>query len=61
LRPHDRIRFQVREGEITISRASSKLLAGFGAVTPENQPEDIYKQREAFEEGVAGDVAREEL
>lgn len=56
LRPHDRIRFQVRGEEITISRVPSKLLAGFGAVTPKNQPEDIRKQREAFEEMVAREV-----
>lgn len=59
LRPHDRVHFQVRGEEITISRASSKLLAGFGAVTPKNQPEDIHKQRKAFEEGVAEDVVSE--
>ena len=53
LRPHDRVYFHVRGEEITITRASSKLLAGFGAVTPKNQPEDFPTLRKAFEEGVA--------
>jgi AbrB family looped-hinge helix DNA binding protein len=59
LHPHDKVHFHVKGEEITITRASSKLLTGFGAVTPKNQPEDFHKLRKAFEEGVAEDVATE--
>ena len=59
LHPHDRVRFEVRGELVTITRASSRLLAGFGAVTPGHQPEDFRKLREAFEKGVAEDTATE--
>jgi hypothetical protein len=35
----------------------SQLLAGFGAVTPKNRPEDFQMMREAFETGVARENA----
>jgi len=59
LRPRDRVRFEVEGKIIRIERASSKLLEGFGAVTPIKRPEDYRKLREEFEKGVAGDVASE--
>jgi AbrB family looped-hinge helix DNA binding protein len=59
LAPKDRVRFEVKDGVVQISRASSKLLAGFGAVTPRGKPEDFQKLREEFEKGVAEEVASE--
>lgn len=35
----------------------SQLLAGFGAVTPKNRPEDFQMMREAFETEVARENA----
>lgn len=59
LRPGDRVRFQVEGNVIRIERASSKLLAGFGAVSPIKRPEDYRKLREGFEKEVAEDVVSE--
>jgi antitoxin PrlF len=55
LHPNDRVRFVVEGETVKIVRASSKLLAGYGAVTPLNRPEDFRSLREQFEEGVAND------
>jgi AbrB family looped-hinge helix DNA binding protein len=59
LQPHDTVRFEVVGGEVRIRRATSKLLAGFGAVTPQYQPEDFRSIREEFEKGVAKEVISE--
>jgi AbrB family looped-hinge helix DNA binding protein len=59
LQPRDKVRFQVEGDMIKISRASSKLLAGYGAVPPLQKPEDFQKLREEFEKGVAQEVASE--
>jgi AbrB family looped-hinge helix DNA binding protein len=59
LQPRDMVRFEVVEGEVVIRRASSKLLAGFGAVAPMHKPVDFGSTREAFEKGVAEEVASE--
>jgi antitoxin PrlF len=59
LHPKDRVRFVVEGETVKIVRASSKLLAGFGAVTPLKKPEDYRSLREQFEEGVAEDVVSE--
>jgi hypothetical protein len=40
-------------------RESSKLIAGFGAVTPGQKPEDFRKVRVAFEQAVAEEVMQE--
>jgi hypothetical protein len=48
------------EAEVVKSkRESSKLLAGFGAVTPGTKPEDFAKVRAAFEQAVAEEVMHE--
>jgi antitoxin PrlF len=59
LQPRDMIRFEVVGGEVRIRRAASKLLAGFGAVSPQNQPEDFPSIREEFEKGVAEETVSE--
>jgi hypothetical protein len=53
------VRFEVVGGEVRIRRATSKLLAGFGAVTPQHQPEDFQSIREEFEKGVAEEASSE--
>jgi len=59
LHPHDRVSFEVEGEVVKIRRVSSKLLQGFGAVTPKNKPEDFQKLRKNFERGVAEEVASE--
>jgi hypothetical protein len=45
--------------EIRIRRATSKLLAGFGAVAPQHQPEDFRSTREEVEKRIAEEVVSE--
>jgi AbrB family looped-hinge helix DNA binding protein len=59
LEPHDMVRFEVVGKEVRISRATSKLLAGFGAVTPKQRPEDFRSIRQEVEKGVAEEVVSE--
>lgn len=59
LQPHDMVRFEVVGEEVRIKRAVSKLLTGFGAVTPLRQPEDFRSTREEVEKGVAKEVVSE--
>ncbi len=59
LSPRDKVRFQVVNGAVQISKASSRLLAGFGAVTPQQKPENFQETRQDFEKGVAREVASE--
>ena len=58
--PKDKVRFEV-DGEIVrLTRASSKLLAGYGAVSPHNRPENFQAIREQVEEGIAREAISEE-
>jgi antitoxin PrlF len=59
LRPRDKVRFEVEGDVVKIRRASSRLLQGYGAVTPRNKPEDFQEVREEFEKGVAKEVVSE--
>ena len=58
LQPRDLIHFEVAGEEVRIRRATSKLLSGFGSVTPIQRPEDFHNLREEFEKGVAEDVTK---
>ncbi len=60
LHPKDKVRFEVDGEVVKIMRASSKLLAGYGAVTPRSKPENFQGTREEFEKGVARDVISEQ-
>ncbi len=60
LHPKDKVRFEVDGEVVKIMRASSKLLAGYGAVTPRSKPENFQGAREEFEKGVARDVISEQ-
>jgi len=56
LKPHDRVVLELNDGEVRIRPARSRILAGFGAVTPLERPEDYRAIREQFERDVADDV-----
>jgi AbrB family looped-hinge helix DNA binding protein len=58
LGPRSRVRFELHGDVVVLRPVSSKLLAGYGAVTPETRPEDYARLREEFEQGVADEVVR---
>ena len=58
-RSRDRVRFEVDGNIVRISRAESKLLAGFGAVSPYKKPEDYKAIREQVEQRIAEEVTTE--
>lgn len=60
LKPKDTVCFEV-EGEVVILRPSkSKLLEGYGAVSPRKRPENWRKVRAEIEEAVAQEVGSED-
>ncbi len=59
LRAKDRVRFEVDGDEVKLRPASSKLLAGFGAVVPHRRPEDWPDVEHAVQQLMAADVAAE--
>ena len=60
LKPKDVVRFEVEGDEVKLKPATSRLLEGFGAVTPREKPEDWRKVRKDMEEAIAGEVAAED-
>lgn len=58
LKPGDKVRFESDDGDIKITRATSRLIDGFGAVTPRSRPEDFDALRAEFESGVAEEALR---
>jgi antitoxin PrlF len=60
LRAKDRVRFEVDGDEVKLKPASSKLLAGFGAVVPRRHPEDWQEVEDAVEQLMAAEVAAED-
>lgn len=59
LQPKDKVSFEVDGDTVKIKRATSKLLAGFGAVQTRPKLENDTKIREEFEKGVAEEVVSE--
>lgn len=59
LKPRDKVRFELEGEVVKIRRAPSKILAGYGAVTPRKKPEDFRELRDEFEKGVAEEVLSE--
>lgn len=59
LKPRDRVVFELAGDEVKLRPASSKILQGYGTVTPRNRPEDFRELREAFVSGVAEQVSGE--
>ena len=59
LKPRDKVVFEVEGEEVKLRPAKSKVLRGFGAVTPRKMPEDFRELRDEFEKGVAKEVLDE--
>jgi AbrB family looped-hinge helix DNA binding protein len=59
LKPHDRVRFEVVGDEVRLRPAPSRIARHFGAVASAGTPLTAQEEREAFEEGVAQEVAGE--
>ncbi|MCL5075739.1 MAG: type II toxin-antitoxin system PrlF family antitoxin [Chloroflexi bacterium] len=59
LQPRDKIHFEVEGEVVRMRRAPSRVLAGYGAVTPRKRPEDFREVREDFEREVAAEVLAE--
>ena len=60
LKPSDRVRFDLRDGVLTIAPATSRIRRHFGSVTPRNRPEDWRGIRDEAEELAAADVVAED-
>jgi antitoxin PrlF len=60
LKPKDIVRFEIEGDEVKLKPAHSQLLAGFGAVTPRQKPEDWRKVRKEAEQAMAEEVAAED-
>ena len=60
LKPRDRVRFEVENGTVKLHRVTSKLLSGYGSVSPKQRPEDFQSLRDEFESGVADEARKEQ-
>lgn len=60
LKPKDVVRFEIEGNEVKLKPATSRLLPGFGAVTPKEKPENWRKVRAEVEEAIADEVAAED-
>ncbi len=59
IKPKDKVTFELVNGEVRLRPVKSRLLAGYGAVSPKGQPEDYQKVRREVEEWVGEKVAKE--
>lgn len=59
LKPRDTVRFEVHGDEVKLKPARSKLLDGYGAVTPRKRPENWTRVRAEIEQAIAEEVAGE--
>jgi AbrB family looped-hinge helix DNA binding protein len=60
LKPKDMVRFELAGDEVKLKPAPSRLLAGFGAATPTQKPEDWRQIREDMEAAMAEEVVAED-
>lgn len=60
LKPHDKVRFKFEGEVVRITPAQSRIARHFGAVEAPSPPLDWRSEREAFERGVAEDVASQD-
>jgi antitoxin PrlF len=60
LKPKDVVRFEVEGDEVKLKPATSRLMEGFGAVTPREKPEDWRKVRKDMEAAMAEEAAAED-
>jgi antitoxin PrlF len=59
LKPRDRVRFAVEGETITLRKATSAILAGYGSVEPRQRPEDFAAVRREVEAAIGTEVAAE--
>lgn len=59
LKPSDKIQFEVEGDVVKLRRAPSRLLQGYGAVTPRKRPENWQEVRAEVEQSIAEEVAAE--
>lgn len=59
LKPHDKVRFEMKGDTVTMLPAPSKVLKWYGAIAPKERPGDFHRIREAYEKEVAEDVDAE--
>jgi AbrB family looped-hinge helix DNA binding protein len=60
LNPRDIVRFELAGDVVTLKPAPSRLLAGYGAATPTQKPEDWRQIREDMEAAMAEEVVAED-
>lgn len=60
LKPKDMVRFEIDGNGVKLKSAPSKLLEGYGAVTPRKKPEDWKEVRAKVELDIAQEVATED-
>ncbi len=59
IKPKDRVAFELVDGEGRLRPVQSRLLAGYGAVTPRTRPEDFRKMRQEVEEEWGEEAGKE--
>lgn len=57
LKPKDMVRFEIDGDVVKLKASPSKLLEGYGAVSPRKKPEDWKKVRAEVEQNIAQEVA----
>jgi antitoxin PrlF len=60
LKPKDIVRFELAGDAVKLKPASSRLLAGYGAATPTQKPENWKQIREDMEAAMAEEVVAED-
>ncbi len=60
LKPGDSVRFELAGDMVSLKRARSKLMQGFGAVSPRNKPENWKQVRAETERAIAEEVIAED-
>ncbi len=60
IKPRDKVVFEVEGDAVRMRPLTSKILRGYGAVAPHQQPEDFASLRQSFEQGVAEEAAAED-
>lgn len=60
LKPRDRVRFELEGDAVKLRAAPSRIARHFGVVQTGGEPFTARQERDAFEEGVAQEVAGED-
>lgn len=60
LKPRDMVCFEIEGDVVKLKPARSKLLEGYGAVSPRKRPENWRKVRAEIEQAVAEEVGAED-